>query len=133
VALMLVDLNDFKPVNDRFGHHVGDEILKAVANRLVGAVRQTDTVARIGGDEFVVVATDITGRPGAERLADKVLAAVSSPLHCAGHCLTPGASIGISLFPEHGKRGNQLLQAADGAMYAIKGCGRSAWKICGAA
>lgn len=129
VALILLDLDHFKPVNDEFGHDVGDEVLKQVARRLVDSVRQTDTVARIGGDEFVVVASDVGTRKDVQSLAEKLLARVCRPVQCGAHSLSINASIGISIYPEHGAVPEALLKAADTAMYHIKGSGRSGYHI----
>ncbi|HLJ68827.1 MAG TPA: EAL domain-containing protein, partial [Chloroflexota bacterium] len=119
VALLLLDLDRFKEVNDTFGHDSGDALLTQVASRLAGAMRESDTVARLGGDEFAVLlpATD-TG--GAVTAAERVGDALRRPFTVEGHELEVGASIGIAVYPEHGNDSAMLLRRADVAMYAAK-------------
>lgn len=132
LALFAIDLNNLKPLNDTFGHATGDEVLKATAKRLLQCVRQTDTVARIGGDEFVIVAADVGDRANADRLARKVLSAICEPVPSRVGNLDVGASIGISFFPDHGASATALLSLADTAMYRIKETGDSGYAIHGA-
>ena len=129
IAVMLIDLNDFKPINDEHGHHVGDEVLKCIAQRLTGCVRQSDTIARFGGDEFVLCVTDLADREGAERLAKKILDELSMPIECEGISVNVGISMGISIYPGSGDTPELLLRAADAAMYRVKGTGRNAWHL----
>jgi diguanylate cyclase (GGDEF)-like protein len=123
VALHYFDLDDFKAVNDGFGHLTGDRVLAAVAQRLKTCVRHSDTLARIGGDEFAVVQSGVSGRAGATLLAERMLAALDTPLVIDGQRLRIRASIGIGLYPEHGSSPEQLHQAADQALYRVKAAG----------
>lgn len=126
VALLLLDLNQFKVINDSLGHPVGDALLKAVAQRLRAAMRETDTVARLGGDEFVVLLPRIARTEEAAHVAQKILAALSDPFAIQTRELHVGASIGIALYPQDGGD-DELLKSADLAMYHAKqeGLGRS--------
>jgi diguanylate cyclase (GGDEF)-like protein len=120
MALLYVDLDHFKQVNDTYGHAVGDLLLQAVANRLKGCVRETDTVARIGGDEFVVLLDSIQGPEDASIVDNKIHHVFDQPLRLDGHSLSILPSIGIALYPEHGTEEKQLFKHADEAMYAVK-------------
>jgi diguanylate cyclase (GGDEF)-like protein/PAS domain S-box-containing protein len=120
MALLYVDLDRFKQVNDTLGHAVGDMLLQAVANRLKGCVRETDTVARIGGDEFVVLLHSIHAAEDAENVAGKIRQVLVQPLRLDGHNLNIQPSIGVARYPEHGTEENQLFRHADEAMYAAK-------------
>jgi diguanylate cyclase (GGDEF)-like protein len=124
-AVLFVDLDRFKAVNDTLGHFVGDELLKGVAARLLSAVRSSDTVSRLGGDEFVVLLGEMAQADDAEKAAGKVQAALSQPFQVLGHELVITASIGISLFPFHGKDARALITNADAAMYSVKKSGRN--------
>ena len=119
LALMFLDLDRFKDVNDTFGHHVGDALLQELARRLRDAIRASDTVARLGGDEFAVLlpATDTLG---AELVAQKIQEALADPCIAEDHVFDVGASIGISLYPDHGTDASSLMRHADVAMYAAK-------------
>lgn len=126
-AIVFVDLDGFKAVNDTHGHDAGDTLLKEVASRLTDQVRETDTVARIGGDEFVLAYTDMTdGRTEATMLAKRILSALAKPVALpngkTGHV---GGSIGIALYPENGADGETLMKAADEAMYVVKAKGKN--------
>jgi diguanylate cyclase (GGDEF)-like protein/PAS domain S-box-containing protein len=120
MALLYVDLDRFKDVNDTHGHAVGDMLLQAVANRIKGCVRETDTVARIGGDEFVVLLHSIHGQEDADSVAEKILQVLAQPLRLDGHNLNIHTSIGVAHYPEHGIEEKQLFRHADEAMYAAK-------------
>ena len=120
VGIIFIDLNNFKPVNDEFGHMAGDQVLIAIANRLRKAVRQSDTVSRIGGDEFVLILDELKSADGARRVAEKVLEAISVPYEIGGQKRAVSASLGISLYPDHGTSLDQLIHVADLAMYAAK-------------
>ncbi len=124
VAVLYVDLDDFKAVNDSFGHPQGDRLLVAVAERMVGALRASDTVSRFGGDEFVILLHNVTRRPQATRVAQKIIAALATPFALDGHEFRVACSIGITMFPEHGHDVEELLRHADAAMYAAKRGGR---------
>lgn len=126
-ALLFLDLNRFKQINDRFGHEIGDALLRACAERLVEAVRETDTVARIGGDEFIVVSPLASDPSHAGILAEKLLAALTRPFLIRTHRCEIGASIGISIFPHDGSDVSTLLRKADSAMYQAKRQGQSAF------
>ncbi|MDZ7753937.1 MAG: EAL domain-containing protein [Gammaproteobacteria bacterium] len=119
-AVMFMDLDRFKDVNDTLGHEVGDELLKAVAQRLPRCVRASDTVARMGGDEFTVLLEGIDVMEQATLIADKVHSCLGESLTIHGHRLTPAPSIGISLYPESGGDAETLLRRADSAMYHAK-------------
>jgi diguanylate cyclase (GGDEF)-like protein len=119
-ALLFVDLDGFKAVNDGYGHEAGDRVLKEVAARLKGSVRQTDTVARIGGDEFLMILPGLKTASEAEQLGDKAIAALCEPVAWGESLLHVGASIGIALYPRDGVDGRQLLRLADQAMYRVK-------------
>jgi len=120
VAILSLDLNGFKQVNDTLGHHSGDQLLKQVAARLIDCVRETDTVARLGGDEFAVLLPNVSSVADAAEVAHRVLDAIRQPLHLDGQPASVGASIGVAVFPEHGNGLEALLQGADGAMYTAK-------------
>lgn len=124
-AMLYVDLDGFKPVNDRFGHAAGDELLQAAARRLQGCVRGSDTVARLGGDEFVVVLPDTAERTVADTVARKILGELNAPYRLAVGEATITASIGVALFPLDGHNGDKLLAAADSAMYRAKSAGKN--------
>ncbi|AJW44235.1 putative bifunctional diguanylate cyclase/phosphodiesterase [Ralstonia mannitolilytica] len=127
-ALMFMDLDGFKAVNDVYGHHVGDLLLIDVAQRIVGRVRQQDTVARVGGDEFVVL-THVDDPEDAGTLADTLLEAVREPFLAGGHELRVSTSIGIAMYPGDGANQHDLLTNADAAMYHAKGLGRNAYSF----
>lgn len=129
LALFLIDLNGFKPINDSFGHQLGDEVLKTTAERLLDCVRQTDTVARIGGDEFAIVASDIGNRENVEMLARKIVSALCQAVQCESGTVSVGASVGASLFPDHGANAAVLRALADATMYRVKKTGRSGYAI----
>jgi diguanylate cyclase (GGDEF)-like protein/PAS domain S-box-containing protein len=120
-ALLFIDLDQFKPVNDTFGHAAGDELLKAVAQRLCRVVRDSDTVARLGGDEFAVVLPGIGGRAQAQAVAAKIVATLALPIELGNFMRAGiGSSIGIALFPDDAADAAALLAAADAAMYLAK-------------
>lgn len=124
LGVLFLDLDGFKPINDRYGHLTGDHLLVAVAERLSGCVRESDTVARLGGDEFVIVLPDMTTLNDAQTVANKVLCGLTAPFvldNCTAHI---GASIGIALYPANGVTAQELLVAADKAMYVAKHTGK---------
>jgi diguanylate cyclase (GGDEF)-like protein len=128
-ALLFVDLDRFKPVNDSYGHRIGDELLKRVARRLKNCVRKEDTVARTGGDEFVIVLGDISHATDAASICRKVLQELTRPFHVEGNELGISCSIGISIFPDDGRDIATLMVNADKAMYHAKSTGRSNFRF----
>ena len=129
VAIMFIDLDGFKAVNDTLGHEAGDAILKAVGTRLTTIVRASDTVARIGGDEFAISLGDITDIKHVEQIAKTIIKDINQPSTYKGKVCHVGASIGISLYPDHGKEIEELLSKADKAMYDIKKTGKNNYAI----
>ncbi len=129
MAVMFLDLDKFKPVNDTLGHEVGDLLLKQVAKRLQGCVRASDTVARIGGDEFIVLLNTIDQRQDAAIVAEKMLHALGQPFEVAGHSVEISCSIGVSVYPEQGEDEKLLLINADIAMYHAKKNGRNDYQF----
>ncbi len=125
VALLLLDLDHFKHVNDAYGHSAGDALLKEVATRLRGCVREVDTVARLGGDEFVIVLTDLNHAKDAESVAEKIRKALSEAIRIGRREVFVGVSIGIAVYPHDGEHGETLLRNADIAMYRVKEHGRN--------
>jgi len=125
VAVLWLDLDHFKFVNDSYGHQVGDALLTALSERLRATVRESDTVARLGGDEFVVLMPGISSDADAAAAAQKVLQALSTPFDIDGHALHASTSVGVSLFPQDGDTSEQLLSHADIAMYRAKNDGRN--------
>jgi diguanylate cyclase (GGDEF)-like protein len=125
IALLFVDLDGFKPVNDRFGHAAGDAVLVDVAGRLTGCVRQSDTVARLGGDEFALLLEDVHP-PEVSNACDRILAALSRGAHVAGHQLALSASIGVA-FGDSSETAESMLRNADLAMYEAKSRGKNQW------
>jgi diguanylate cyclase (GGDEF)-like protein/PAS domain S-box-containing protein len=123
LALLFMDLDGFKAVNDELGHQAGDELLRAVAQRLLGCLREADTVARLGGDEFTVLVPGIQDARGARAVASKLLEALAKPLVLSGRLQPIRPSIGVALFPSDASDGDGLLHCADQAMYAAKRSG----------
>ena len=120
VALLMMDLDRFKEVNDTLGHHVGDLLLQQIALRMRGALRESDTIARLGGDEFAVVLPSVENPEQAVHAAQKILTTLEQPLNLDGHSFIIGASIGIAFFPEHGEDNDTLMRHADLSMYYAK-------------
>jgi diguanylate cyclase (GGDEF)-like protein/PAS domain S-box-containing protein len=130
VAVLFLDLDRFKDINDSLGHAAGDRMLKAAAARLLATVRETDTVARLGGDEFTVVLEDLTEPLGAEEMAARIVAAFAEPLDLDGRAETViSPSIGVALYPDHAQAPTDLLKYADTAMYQAKERGRNTWLL----
>jgi len=128
-AVIYVDLDGFKHVNDHFGHEAGDRLLTQVATNFKANVRQTDSVARIGGDEFIVLITDIDGETSLITKIESLLKEASRPLEFKGHKIAIGASIGIALYPDHGDDVETLLHHADQAMYQAKNQGKNTFRF----
>ena len=129
MAVGFVDLDRFKVINDTLGHDAGDELLKEIARRLAGCLRSSDTVARQGGDEFVVVITDMARPEDASPVAQKLLDVLAPPVTLKGREVVPGASIGFALYPQDGDTLQALLMSADKAMYAAKQAGRGQYRF----
>ena len=126
LALLFIDLDRFKEVNDSLGHEAGDDLLRLAALRLQQAVRDSDTVGRLGGDEFVVLLPQLHSADEARRVADKLLHTMQAPFTLRDTPVTMSASIGVSLYPDDGHDGDELMRHADSAMYRAKGSGRDA-------
>ncbi|MBR1229979.1 EAL domain-containing protein [Bradyrhizobium sp. AUGA SZCCT0176] len=124
LAVLYIDIDEFKSINDSLGHMIGDELLKSVAVSLRACVRETDFVARLGGDEFAIVQTGVTGADDVTELTRRIYDAIRAPYECLGHQVTTDASIGIALAPQDGSDLDQILKNADLAMYAAKAAGR---------
>ena len=129
VAVLWIDLDRFKQINDTLGHRAGDELLCEVAGRLASSLRGSDTVARVGGDEFTVLANDINSPADAELVCGKILTALAQPMMLAGHSVAISASAGVSIFPEHGEDPMALMRHADLAMYSAKRAGGNSLRI----
>jgi predicted signal transduction protein with EAL and GGDEF domain/DNA-binding response OmpR family regulator len=153
VAVLFIDIDRFKQANDTLGHDIGDQLLREVGKRLNHAVRGSDTVARgeigetrpfaagamaralnhsvarLGGDEFIVLLTDIAGNDDVTRVVERLLEAIRQPIHCGAQELFVTASIGVSLFPNHGDNVDSLIRMADIAMYVVKDSGRNGWQL----
>jgi diguanylate cyclase (GGDEF)-like protein len=128
VALMYLDLDNFKDINDSLGHSVGDQLLQSTAKRLEGCVRHSDTVSRQGGDEFVVLLSEIEAVQDAARAAQKLVKAMAEPHLIGDHRLNVTLSIGISLYPDDGADAEAVLTNADTAMYHVKRNGRNSYR-----
>lgn len=128
-AIVFVDLDNFKDVNDRHGHEIGDALLVAAAERLVAEVREYDTVARLGGDEFTILLPEVESDASLENLLGRMLRALSRPFHLNGFCLSVSASLGASRYPRDGLDIGTLSHKADAAMYAAKREGKARWRF----
>jgi diguanylate cyclase (GGDEF)-like protein len=123
-AIMFIDLDGFKGVNDTYGHIAGDVVLKMVAQRLLKIVRKADTIGRIGGDEFLVILTEVTDNANVALVADKILRQISEPFELDGNKIKIGGSIGIAMYPADGDDLHVLINKADNAMYETKVMGK---------
>jgi diguanylate cyclase (GGDEF)-like protein/PAS domain S-box-containing protein len=128
-ALLLIDLDRFKEVNDSLGHAAGDELLVEAAQRLSSCVRETDTVARIGGDEFAIILSEMTADDEAEQIAQRAVALLNEPYHLDAGTARISGCVGIALYPLHGRESDQLLRNADVALYAAKEGGRNTYRV----
>ncbi len=126
-ALMTVDLDGFKSINDTFGHSVGDEILKQVSQRIARCIRRNDVVGRAGGDEFWVVVNGIRHTKGLQAIADKILDSLSAPFRIESRRIKAGASAGIALAPDHADDTTHWIRKSDAALYAAKRQGKNRW------
>ena len=129
LAVLFLDLDRFKNVNDSLGHQAGDALLKAVSGRFQHCVREQDTVARMGGDEFIVVLPELEDRHQAAEVAERIVEALGAPFDVKGHRLTVTPSIGIAIYPDHGSTADILIQHADAAMYHAKDAGRNTYQF----
>lgn len=133
LAIIFIDLDGFKPINDTFGHDLGDEVLKVVAERLKSVLRHEDVIARQGGDEFVGILQHAPSRDVLETIADKIHEHIVSPMEISGRSLTIGVSIGVAVYPENGRNGEELIKSADDAMYSGKQTNRNSVVFAGTA
>jgi diguanylate cyclase (GGDEF)-like protein/PAS domain S-box-containing protein len=125
IALLFIDLDDFKEINDRFGHEAGDSLLTQAAERIHSCVRESDTAARLGGDEFIVILQNLQNTRKVEIVAEKIRQRLAEPFHLGNHTTQISASIGISLSPQDATFAKELVKHADAAMYASKNRGRN--------
>jgi diguanylate cyclase (GGDEF)-like protein len=123
VALLVLDLDGFKAVNDSYGHAVGDEVLRDIGRRIASRTRSTDSACRMGGDEFLVLLEDVADTKSAETFAERLVATIREPVWLRGEALHVGASAGVAVCPEAGDDSTQMTRAADFAMYAAKAAG----------
>ena len=130
-AIMFLDLDGFKKVNDNYGHEIGDILLQETAKRLISCVRTTDTVARIGGDEFLIILTEIQVLETAAKIAEKIIKKLSQPHSINSSKIEVGASIGIAIYPDQGEDVENLIKQADKAMYYIKNTGKNGYSFSG--
>ncbi|MFC4175053.1 GGDEF domain-containing protein [Microvirga sp. GCM10011540] len=128
-ALILLDLNHFKQINDRLGHPVGDRVLKIVSQRLRFSTRKGDILSRLGGDEFALIAYGLfdanAGSGAARHIAENIIRAIDQPMNVGGHSVTTGVSIGIAYYPQDGRTPQELFEKADKALYAAKEAART--------
>lgn len=129
-SIMCMDLDNFKLVNDKKGHNVGDKLLKEIAFRMAGAIRENDTLTRIGGDEFILLSTNIKNKPDAEIIAERILSTFDKPFDSLGDSgIRPGVSIGIAFYPDDGKNLEDLIKSSDSAMYVAKNSGKNRYEF----
>jgi len=129
MAVVYLDLDGFKQINDTLGHGVGDILLKMVGGRLVATLREEDTVARLGGDEFILALWHVSGTDDAAKVASKVIEAVSQPYGIEGHTVSITSSAGVGIYPVHGKDADTLMKSADLALNEAKRAGKNAYRI----
>jgi diguanylate cyclase (GGDEF)-like protein len=129
MAVVYLDLDGFKQINDTLGHGAGDVLLKMVAGRLVATVREEDTVARLGGDEFIIALWHVSGTDYAATVALRVIEAVSQPYGIEGHTVSITTSAGVGIYPVHGEDADTLMKSADLALYEAKRAGKNAYRI----
>lgn len=130
-AVLYIDLDDFKIVNDTLGHDAGDALLREAAKRITACVRKSDTVARMGGDEFTVIISNMRTPASVERVAKKIVANLASEFDLNGKICSVSASIGIALYPDNGETAAQLVKVADDAMYTAKYSGKNCYRFGG--
>jgi len=129
ISVFFVDIDDFKRINDTYGHDTGDQTLIAVGKRLLAAFRGGDYVARVGGDEFVVVAPGIKHVVGISPMAENLVEAFNEPFAIGKYSISITVSVGVAIFPDHGHTSQELISRADEAMYSIKRTGKGAWRM----
>ncbi|MBP3127799.1 EAL domain-containing protein [Thalassospira sp. ER-Se-21-Dark] len=129
VACMFLDIDDFKTINDTLGHAAGDQVILIAATRIKGITERTDTISRLGGDEFLIIRENIPNETAATNLAQKIIQELQRPFYIRGHEMNIGASVGISLYPQHGRSSHDLIRLADTAMYAAKDRGRRTFAL----
>ena len=129
IAVLYIDIDEFKSVNDSLGHRIGDELLKSVAKSLGNCLEKTDLIARLGGDEFAVVQTAVKGSEDVTALVARIYQSIREPYECLGHLVTTDASIGIAFASQDGIDLEQLLKNADLAMYSAKAAGRRIYRF----
>jgi diguanylate cyclase (GGDEF)-like protein len=129
MAVVYLDLDGFKQINDTLGHSAGDALLKIVAQRLESVVREEDTVARVGGDEFIIALWQITHTSDVATVAAKLVEIVSQPYVIENHSVTVTTSAGISIYPAHGEHVESLMRSADAALYEAKSAGKNAYRV----
>jgi len=125
VAVFLIDIDCFKQINDSLGHADGDVLLATLGQRLLSSVRESDTIARMGGDEFVIVMPEFRSLQDVERCGDQILHSASQSVEISGRKINLTVSVGVSIFPEDGRTAEELLRNADAAMYTVKDSGRN--------
>ncbi len=130
VGMLFIDLDEFKRINDRFGHQAGDEVLRLMADRIRETLREVDSAARLGGDEFGVVLTGLTHAEDAEQVARKIVQSIDKAFTLGGNSCALSASIGVAVFPVHGQTPDQLISGADKAMYQVKKSGKRGVGLC---
>lgn len=128
-SILMLDLDGFKPINDRFGHAEGDRMLVKLAQKLTAVSRESDVIARLGGDEFAVLCPHLHTEDRIRQFCDRAIAAISQIACEGGHECTIRASIGVAVFPDHGRDSDELLAAADRAMYSVKRSGGGRWQL----
>ena len=129
MAVLFIDLDGFKLINDTYGHNVGDELLVILAKRLQECIRMSDTVARFGGDEFIILLTGLNSKDEAALVAQKVLSQVQTPIQLSACTADVGASIGIAMYPEDAGSEIELLKIADSLMYQVKYSGKNSYSF----
>jgi len=129
LAVMFVDIDHFKQINDQFGHAAGDEILRQVAQAMRWSIRASDTVSRLGGDEFLIILPDVSGATGAAEVAERILGALATPIPFGEHRIAVSLSIGIALYPGDARGPDDLIRRADAAMYRVKTSGRNHFRL----
>jgi diguanylate cyclase (GGDEF)-like protein len=127
--MLFIDLDGFKLVNDTYGHHAGDFVLKIVSSKLNKSIRNVDTAARLGGDEFIVILDCIKSIEDAPLIANKLIAAISQPISFNNSAISIGASIGIAIYPVHSSKPEEIIKLADLSMYKAKQSGKNKFKM----